>query len=154
MHYQSINTPCGLLGVSASDTGISRVAFESNAQAQQPNALTALACEQLTAYFDKALCEFDLPLDANGTVFQHQVWHALTEIPYGKTASYADIAHRIGNPKAVRAVGGANGKNPIAIIVPCHRIIGSNNTLTGYAGGLERKDYLLTLEGGQKALWG
>ena len=111
------------------------------------------ACKQLNGYFSGTLTQFDLPLAAKGTPFQHQVWQALGEIKYGDTASYADIANAIENPKAVRAVGMANGKNPIAIVVPCHRVIGSNNTLTGYAGGLSRKQFLLNLEGAQGVLW-
>ncbi|GFD78714.1 hypothetical protein KUL118_15760 [Tenacibaculum sp. KUL118] len=117
------------------------------------NAITDAACRQLQAYFDGNLREFDLPLSPKGTAFQNQVWHALKQVKYGETASYLDIAKAIGNPKAVRAVGMANGRNPIAIVVPCHRIIGSNKTLTGYAGGLSRKQYLLNLEGAQGVLW-
>ncbi|MFZ8199583.1 methylated-DNA--[protein]-cysteine S-methyltransferase [Alteromonas portus] len=117
------------------------------------NAITDEACRQLSAYFDGKLNEFDLPLSAKGTAFQHSVWDALQQVKYGETASYLDIANAIGNPKAVRAVGMANGRNPIAIVVPCHRIIGSNKTLTGYAGGLPRKQYLLNLEGAQGVLW-
>lgn len=117
------------------------------------NAITDEACRQLEAYFDGQLHEFDLPLAPKGTEFQNQVWRALQQVKYGETASYLDIAKAIGNPKAVRAVGMANGRNPIAIVVPCHRIIGSNRTLTGYAGGLPRKQYLLNLEGAQGVLW-
>lgn len=117
------------------------------------NAITDEACRQLMAYFDGKLCEFDLPLALKGTAFQHQVWGALQKVKYGETASYLDIAKAIGNANAVRAVGMANGRNPIAIVVPCHRIIGSNKTLTGYAGGLSRKQYLLNLEGAQGVLW-
>lgn len=117
------------------------------------NAITDEACRQLEAYFDGQLHEFDLPLAPKGTEFQSQVWRALQQVKYGETASYLDIAKAIGNPKAVRAVGMANGRNPIAIVVPCHRIIGSNRTLTGYAGGLPRKQYLLNLEGAQGVLW-
>lgn len=117
------------------------------------NAITDEACCQLKAYFDGQLHEFDLPLAPKGSEFQNQVWRALLQVKYGETASYLDIAKAIGNPKAVRAVGMANGRNPIAIVVPCHRIIGSNRTLTGYAGGLQRKQYLLNLEGAQGVLW-
>ena len=117
------------------------------------NEITDEACRQLKAYFEGELREFDLPLAPKGTVFQNQVWRALQQVKYGETASYLDIAKAIGNPKAVRAVGMANGRNPIAIVVPCHRIIGSNKSLTGYAGGLPRKQYLLNLEGAQGVLW-
>ena len=123
----------------------------NNIQAHN-NAITDEACRQLMAYFDGKLRAFDLPLSPKGTAFQNQVWNALKQVEYGETASYLDIAKAIGNPKAVRAVGMANGRNPIAIVVPCHRIIGSNKTLTGYAGGLPRKQYLLNLEGAQGVL--
>ncbi len=101
---------------------------------------------QLQNYFKGKLTQFDLPLAVHGTKFQQKVWQALQTIAYGKTASYADIARQIQSPKAVRAVGAANGKNSLAIIVPCHRVIGSNGSLTGYAGGLDRKKALLHLE--------
>ena len=103
---------------------------------------------QLQAYFDGALTEFDLPLDlSHGSTFQQAVWQALLAIPAGETTSYGEISRRIGNPAAVRAVGAAVGRNPVSIIVPCHRVVGSGGALTGYAGGLERKTALLQLEG-------
>ncbi len=102
---------------------------------------------QLTAYFAGKLTQFDLPADGDGTPFQQSVWQALRDVPYGQTCSYGDIAQAIGKPKASRAVGMANGRNPISIIVPCHRIIGGNGSLVGYGGGLERKSTLLKLEG-------
>jgi len=104
------------------------------------------AARQLAAYFAGRLRAFDLPLAAPGTDFQRTVWRALLEIPFGETRSYADIARAVGRPTAVRAVGGANGRNPIGIIVPCHRVIGKDGTLTGYAGGLDAKRALLALE--------
>lgn len=104
------------------------------------------AAQQLDAYWSGELFDFDLPLAATGTPFQHKVWAALRTIPYGKTASYGDIARKIGSPTASRAVGAANGRNPIAIVVPCHRVIGANGTLTGYAGGLDMKRQLLSHE--------
>lgn len=104
------------------------------------------AKEQLTAYFEGRLTEFDLPLAMEGTEFQRQVWDALCEIPYGVTISYGELARRVGNPNGSRAVGLANGRNPISIIVPCHRVIGSNGKLTGYGGGLPRKAALLDFE--------
>lgn len=104
------------------------------------------AVEQLCAYFAGELMEFDLPLAPCGTDFQQQVWLALRKIPFGETVSYQAIADAIGKPKAVRAVGAANGKNPLPIVVPCHRVIGSNGTLTGFAGGLGRKQWLLQHE--------
>ena len=104
------------------------------------------AARQLDAYFAGDRREFDLPLRLYGTDFQAVVWRALREIPYGETRSYADVARRIGRPTAVRAVGHANGQNPLAIVVPCHRVIGADGSLTGYAGGLELKRALLELE--------
>ena len=107
---------------------------------------------QLSAYFEGSLRDFDLPLAPEGSDFQRQVWDELVKIPYGETISYLDLANRIKNPKAVRAVGMANGANPIAIIVPCHRVIGSNGSLTGFGGGLPNKRALLELEKGQRTL--
>ena len=102
--------------------------------------------KQLTEYFAGKRQQFDLPLDFAGTEFQHKVWQALLSIPFGETRSYRDIAEQIGNVKAVRAVGAANGKNPISIIAPCHRVVGTNGKLVGFAGGLDNKDILLRLE--------
>lgn len=147
MYNQYINSPCGPIRIDASESGITAIQFVENALGNQVNEFTELAAEQLQAYFDGHVQKFTLPLVASGTDFQKQVWAALMNIGYGETASYADIARAIGNPKAVRAVGAANGRNPIAIVVPCHRIIGTNGRLTGYAGGLSRKHYLLELEG-------
>ena len=106
------------------------------------------AATQLSEYFDGARREFELPLELVGNQFELRVWSALREIPYGETASYGAIAARIGEPSAARAVGLANGRNPIAVIVPCHRVIGADGSLTGYGGGLERKRLLLDLEAG------
>jgi methylated-DNA-[protein]-cysteine S-methyltransferase len=102
--------------------------------------------DQLKAYFAGERRDFDLPLAPSGTTFQQQVWSALREIPYGQTRSYRDIAEHIGSPKAVRAVGLANGRNPISIVVPCHRVVGADGSLTGYGGGLHNKQLLLDLE--------
>lgn len=102
---------------------------------------------QLEAYFAGELTDFDLPLQLRGTPFQRRVWDALQEIPFGETISYGELARRVGNPKASRAVGLANGRNPIAIVVPCHRVIGADGSLTGYGGGIERKVWLLEHEG-------
>ncbi len=109
--------------------------------------LLQLAARQITDYFDRQRRHFELPLDLHGTPFQVAVWHALLRIEAGQTQSYADIARAISSANAVRAVGSAVGKNPVSIIVPCHRVIGSDGTLTGYAGGLDRKRALLCLEG-------
>lgn len=108
--------------------------------------------KQLRAYFDGTRKTFNLPLAGEGTEFQKTVWKALCDIPYGETISYGELARRIGQPKAPRAVGLANGSNPISIIVPCHRVIGANGTLTGYGGGLPRKKWLLEHEGGTRRL--
>lgn len=109
-------------------------------------ALLTEAFRQLESYFAGALQEFSLPLEPNGTDFMKQVWSALCEIPYGKTATYGEIAKTVGKPKAARAVGLANNRNPIPIIIPCHRVIGADGSLTGYAGGLDMKKKLLDLE--------
>ncbi|MFD7668306.1 methylated-DNA--[protein]-cysteine S-methyltransferase [Streptomyces sp. NPDC059788] len=129
----------------------------------------AAAVRQLRAFFDGTLTDFDLPLAPRGTPFQRRVWAALREIPYGRTLSYGQLAERLGKPSAARAVGLANGKNPIGIIIPCHRVIGASGSLTGYGGGLDRKQRLLDFErgapvrgrgrpdqdrGGQQALFG
>lgn len=113
---------------------------------QRDDAALAPFVEQFAAYFAGRLRRFDLPLAATGTPFQQAVWQALCDIPYGETRSYGDIARAIGKPNAVRAVGAANGRNPLSIIIPCHRVIGQNGSLTGYAGGLPIKQALLTLE--------
>jgi len=107
---------------------------------------------QLQEYFAGERITFDVPLVMKGTPFERRVWQALRDIPYGNTVSYGEIARRVGQPSAARAVGLANGRNPIAVIVPCHRVIGANGTLTGYGGGLERKRQLLELESGQTVL--
>src|SRR2546426_11214528 len=109
--------------------------------------LLARARRQLTEYFARARTTFDLPLDPPGTAFQRRVWDALRTIPYGATSSYGELARRLGDPHATRAVGAANGKNPIPIIVPCHRVVGARGELTGFGGGMDRKRWLLEHEG-------
>lgn len=111
------------------------------------------AVRQLDAYFAGELTQFSLPLEPAGTAFQRSVWTALCDIPYGETISYGALAHRIGHPHAVRAVGAANGQNPLAIVVPCHRVIGRNGKLLGYGGGLDVKEALLALERKQRPLF-
>jgi methylated-DNA-[protein]-cysteine S-methyltransferase len=106
------------------------------------------AREQLGAYFAGERTEFDVPVAATGTPFQQEVWRALAEIPYGRTWSYGELAQHVGKPAAVRAVGLANGRNPVSIVVPCHRVVGADGSLTGYGGGIERKRFLLDLERG------
>ena len=151
--YSYLASPIGLVEICANQDAIVSIYFvESQKQPANGNGICELAKRQLSDYFDGKLQSFDLPLDAQGTKFQQDVWRALAQIPYGETCSYADIAQRLHNPKAVRAVGAANGKNPISIVVPCHRVIGASGKLTGYAGGLERKSWLLTLEQKQGTL--
>lgn len=140
-------TSSGHLKILASDWAIEMITFvDCPGHDKAPNVITAQAVNQLTEYFAGQRRTFDLPLAAKGTTFQQHVWQLLRDIPYGQTASYSDIAQRLGKPKAVRAVGAANGRNPISIIVPCHRVIGADGSLTGYAGGLARKSQLLNLE--------
>ena len=148
MYIDYLDSPLGLVEIEASDDGITRVDFVDGITTETTsNHHTQKAQQQLKGYFDGNLKNFKLPLTPKGTDFQHSVWQQLLQIPYGQSLSYQDIANALNNPKAVRAVGAANGKNPIGIIVPCHRVIGSNRTLTGYAGGLERKAWLLKHEG-------
>lgn len=148
--FTHIITPIGLLTLAEQQEHICNIGFGelhiNNAEFSDCSALLKEASAQLQAYFEKRLQSFDLPLYLVGTPYQQQVWKALQDIPYGATCSYADIAHCIGNPKSVRAVGMANHRNPIAIVVPCHRVIGKNAKLTGYGGGLEAKSFLLDLE--------
>ena len=142
-----MNTPLGFMKIEASEQGITHVIFSDVKNIPiKTNEVTNSCKQQLEEYFDGQRIIFDLPLDLQGTLFQKSVWGCLTKIPFGQSASYLDIADQLNNPKAVRAVGAANGKNPIGIIVPCHRVIGSDRTLTGYAGGLERKSWLLRHE--------
>jgi len=149
MHIDYMDSPLGLIEIEASDKGISRVDFiDIETHSLNTNSHTDACKKQLDEYFSCERRTFDLSLDQQyGTDFQRSVWGKLLEIPYGEQRAYRDIAEALNNPKAVRAVGAANGRNPIGIIVPCHRVIGSNGTLTGYAGGLERKAWLLKHEG-------
>ncbi|EEX94519.1 methylated-DNA--protein-cysteine methyltransferase [Vibrio orientalis CIP 102891 = ATCC 33934] len=151
--YTTYTSPLGVMTLQADDDGMLGAWFETQTtqpvtlgQYTESNLILMRTIKQLDEYFAGQRTEFDLPLAAKGTSFQMQVWQALTSIPHGQTWSYQDLANAIGNPKAVRAVGLANGKNPISIIVPCHRVIGKNGKLTGYAGGVERKAKLLELE--------
>lgn len=119
-----------------------------------PSSVLAEAARQLLAYFAGELRRFELPLEPEGTAFERRVWDAVAAIPYGDTRSYAEIARAVGSPGAARAVGAANGANPLPILVPCHRVVGSNGALTGYGGGLELKRRLLDLESGRARLFG
>lgn len=148
LFYGFMSTPLGDLRVVANETALLEVAFvdAQDVRADKPNAVVTRALSQLTEYFAGKRKTFDLPLGASGTEFRQLVWKQLCQLPYGTTASYSDVANAIGRDKAVRAVGAANGANPIAIVVPCHRVIGKNGTLTGYASGLNRKQWLLDFE--------
>lgn len=144
-----LDTPVGKLNIYANEQALVKVIFEEHdldCNEAQDNSISRLGCLQLSEYLQGTRKQFDLPLAPQGTAFQQQVWQQLLKVEYGHTASYLDIANAISNPKACRAVGAANGKNPIAIIIPCHRVIGANGSLTGYAGGLPRKTFLLSLE--------
>ncbi|MCL2400283.1 MAG: methylated-DNA--[protein]-cysteine S-methyltransferase [Defluviitaleaceae bacterium] len=143
-----IDSPIGSITLIAEEGAITGLYFgDTNQNIPLGNDTALDLCEkELADYFAGDLQVFSVPINAKGTPFRQQVWEALLEIPYGKTASYSDIAVRIENPKSVRAVGGANHNNPISIIIPCHRVIGANGSLTGYGGGLESKKWLLNLE--------
>ncbi|MDT8894617.1 methylated-DNA--[protein]-cysteine S-methyltransferase [Halomonas sp. I1] len=140
----------GLLRLSATASGLTEIAFVlEEDEPSRPNAHTEQARAQLAEYFAGTRQAFDLPLAPEGTDFQRRVWEALTTIPYGQTRNYAEIAEQLRCKGGQRAVGAANGKNPIAIVVPCHRVIGSDGRLTGYAGGIGRKQWLLAHEAGE-----
>lgn len=152
---KEVDSPVGTLKLVASDTGLAAILWPNDDPARvrlgapiEDDAHPVLleAERQLREYFEGHRKTFDLKLDFNGTEFQRKVWSALLTIPYGETRSYAQIARQIGRPDAVRAVGAANGKNPISIVAPCHRVIGSSGQLTGFAGGLEAKAFLLAHE--------
>lgn len=141
-----IPSPVGNLCICEEQDAICAVTFTDAKPVPPCSALLAEAARQLNAYFDGSLTLFDLPLRPEGTPFRLTCWAALQTIPYGETISYGEQARRAGNPRAVRAVGGANHHNPISIIIPCHRVIGANGRLTGYGGGLDKKAWLLDHE--------
>ncbi|MEV4673250.1 MULTISPECIES: methylated-DNA--[protein]-cysteine S-methyltransferase [Actinomadura] len=151
-----LDSPVGPLTVVAVDGGLAGLYMEKQRHLPpeetfgapgDPDAEPfATVAKQLTAYFAGELTEFDVPLNLRGTPFQQRVWAALQEIPYGRTTTYGELAVEIGSPSASRAVGLANGRNPVSVIVPCHRVVGSTGSLTGYGGGLDRKRYLLDFE--------
>ena len=149
-----IKSPVGNLRIKEVDDHITEVAFTKEEILLPENLTPAVEAtkKQMEAYFAGDLKQFDLPLAPVGTDFQRKVWHELEQIPYGQTPSYLDMAKKLGDEKVIRAAASANGKNPIAIIIPCHRVIGSNGDLIGYAGGLERKQWLLKHEGAIKQL--
>lgn len=148
LSYFTYHMPLGRLTIGSNGQALTTLAFGDLILPGEKRAteLTNRAANQLQEYFAGKRRSFDLPLAPEGTDFQKRVWKAIEEVPYGQTRSYSDIACIIGNPKACRAVGGANNKNPLPIIVPCHRIIGANGTLVGYGGGAKIKAYLLELE--------
>jgi methylated-DNA-[protein]-cysteine S-methyltransferase len=162
MQFLTMPSPVGELTLAATEAGLAAVYFERHQYGHSARerrnwirdsgrdgaASRVLACarDQLTEYFAGQRRSFDLPLDATGTPFQHQVWAQLRKIPFGTTTSYGDLARRIGDPGKARAVGAANGRNPISIVVPCHRVIGADGSLTGFGGGIERKRWLLAHE--------
>jgi methylated-DNA-[protein]-cysteine S-methyltransferase len=168
-HFRFIESPIGRLLLTSDGVALTGLYMEKerhprpvepNAIEDPDNPLLATAAAQLAEYFDGRRRVFDVPLAARGTGFQRSVWDELTRIDFGRTVSYGEIARRLGRPGASRAVGLANGSNPISIIVPCHRVIGADGTLTGYGGGLERKQWLLRHEGigvpepaDQRSLW-
>jgi methylated-DNA-[protein]-cysteine S-methyltransferase len=150
--YTTYESPLGMIRMLASDQGLLRLEFEDEREslmfrgARRDGDYFEPFTEQLSAYFAGELREFSLPIALEGSAFQRRVWKALCEIPYGETRSYGDIARAVGNPRAARAVGTANRSNPVAIIIPCHRVIGSSGKLVGYGGGLWRKEALLEAE--------
>ena len=141
----TIATPVGPLALTVDDDGaLTRLGFGPGGTSEDPRFASAIA--QLREYFAGERTTFDLPLALDGTPFQQEAWRALADIPYGETVSYGEQARRIGKPEAIRAIGAANGRNPIAIVLPCHRVIGADGSLTGFGGGLETKRRLLDLE--------
>ena len=155
LSFMEMNSPVGLLKLVANDAALVAVLWENENPKRvrlaeliedQQHPILLETQKQLNEYFAGQRQKFELALDFEGTEFQQKVWQALLSIPFGETRSYKDIAEQIGNVKAVRAVGAANGKNPISIIAPCHRVVGANGKLVGFAGGLENKDILLKIE--------
>lgn len=154
LRYAHMESPVGALLLARDDEGLRVISFPSGHKARAPEPgwqKTDIAefddtTSQLTAYFDGETTEFDLPLKPEGTPFQMAVWEALQDIPYGETISYGELAKRIGKPSASRAVGAANGANPLPIVIPCHRVIGADNSLTGFGGGVDIKEFLLEHE--------
>lgn len=159
IYYNYINSPLGEIELCSDDQGLVSVLFVSTFKRNlvkheiKTQPLLAEVENQLNAYFNNSLNRFDLPLSFIGTDFQQRVWKELTQIPFGKTVTYLELAKRLGDEKCIRAAASANGKNPISIIVPCHRVIGSNGQLVGYSGNIERKSFLLNHEGSYQDLF-
>jgi methylated-DNA-[protein]-cysteine S-methyltransferase len=155
MRYTTIDSPIGELLLAGGDDGLKQLRmspFHIHLDWSHDPEAFADVRDQLDQYFAGERREFDLQLDLDGNSFELSIWNALLAIPYGETASYGQVARLIGAPSGARAVGLANGRNPVAVIVPCHRVIGADGSLTGYGGGLERKRFLLELEAGVLAL--
>lgn len=146
-HQISFESPLGFLILKSDGESVTEIAFAENETLEQHSCEVLENCKlQLESYFSGELMNFNLALAPEGTEFQQKVWAELLKIPYGETITYMDLAVRLGDPKCIRAAGTANGRNPIAIVIPCHRVIGAGNKLTGYAGGIWRKKMLLELE--------
>jgi methylated-DNA-[protein]-cysteine S-methyltransferase len=159
IYFDYLDSPLGGLLIVGDGTYLTRLYLPNHKGAAQPNASWRRASEpfsqareELAEYFAGERKTFDVPIRGAGTPFQERVWQELVRIPFGMTITYAELARRVGQPNASRAVGNANGRNPISIIVPCHRVIGANGRLTGYAGGLDNKRWLLDLERGERSL--
>jgi methylated-DNA-[protein]-cysteine S-methyltransferase len=148
MHYAVMNTRVGPVTVASTDKGLAAVHFGNSIPdgAVVDHSANREIVQQLSEYFEGKRTRFEIPLDVDGTPFQRSVWNQLLQIPYGETRSYGDIAKALGKPAAARAVGMANHNNPVAIVIPCHRVVGQNGSLTGYAGGLQLKEQLLSIE--------
>lgn len=146
LYMSELKTPAGYIRLYAHETALTEIKFYDKSGTENENQITREAKTQMQEYVLGERHTFDLPLAPKGTEFQMRVWEKLMQVGYGQTASYLDIAKALNKPTACRAVGAANGKNPIAIVIPCHRVIGKSGKLTGYAGGLSRKSFLLSLE--------
>jgi methylated-DNA-[protein]-cysteine S-methyltransferase len=158
MNYCYLDSPIGALLIAGDERAVHSISFPRNGKPKRPEAgwvestavsgrgAMGVAARQLREYFAGRRTDFDFPMEPKGTAFQLAVWKCLTEIPYGETISYGELARRVGNPKAARAVGAANRANPLPIVIPCHRVIGADGTLTGFGGGLPVKEKLLALE--------
>ncbi len=148
MIYQSyLKTPIGFLQILSNGNAITEIKFMDTDGPEDPDIHTESARTQLREYFEGVRTAFQLPLEPEGTPFEHSVWRELERIPFGTTTNYGTIASKTGDKKAAQAVGAANGKNPVSIVIPCHRVIGINNNLVGYGGGMHRKEWLLKHEG-------
>lgn len=162
VYFDHLATSIGTLILAANDIGLQQVSFYDSSDTEQKQRLDNWVCDpaklaaakkQLSEYFEGQRREFDLRLAPAGTPFQRRVWKALRQIPYGETITYGELAGQVGSPRGYRAVGNANGRNPLVIVQPCHRVVASGNKLGGFSAGLSRKKYLLKLEQGVGAIW-